>query len=244
LRIATAVGGVVTVVVLLGLGVFWTAVKSEYREVATGYSNTQVISAGLAERGGILIDKALHPWEIEWDLAVDQLVRRIAYVDFFGATIGVMENSPEEEGFLPRWRDALEHIAKPRLLFPDKAVLDDTEIFLRYVRDEVGDDSRPGTSISIGYLAENFIDFGFPGMLAPIAVMGLVLGGALRYFMTRPVPWVVREGFITASVLTIGAGMELSLAKFLGGTIMVIAVLALCLKFAYPHVERWIEHRC
>jgi hypothetical protein len=34
--------------------------------------------------------------------------------------------------------------------------------------------------------------------------------------------------------------MELSLAKFLGSTILTFAVLALCLKFVYPPVERWI----
>ena len=242
LRIATVVGGIVTIVVLLGLGLFWTAVKSEYREVATGFISSQTITAGLGERAGVLIERAIHPGEIEWGMAVDQLVRRIAYIDFFGATIGTVENAPEAEMF-PRWRDALEHIAKPRLLFPGKAVLDDTEIFLRNVRDEIGDDSRPGTSISIGYLAENFIDFGFPGMLLPVAFMGLVLCRTLRYFMTRSVPWAVREGFITALVLTLGPGIELSLAKFLGGTIMVFAALALCLKFVYPTVERWIERR-
>jgi hypothetical protein len=37
--------------------------------------------------------------------------------------------------------------------------------------------------------------------------------------------------------------MELSLAKFLGGTLTVFAILALCLKFVYPTVERWIERR-
>jgi hypothetical protein len=37
--------------------------------------------------------------------------------------------------------------------------------------------------------------------------------------------------------------MELSLAKFLGSTILTFGVLALCLKFAYPPVERRIGHR-
>ena len=39
------------------------------------------------------------------------------------------------------------------------------------------------------------------------------------------------------------AGMELSLAKFLGSTILTLGVLALCIKFVYPPVERWIGHR-
>jgi hypothetical protein len=239
LRVTNLLGGLATIVVLFGLGVFWTAVKSDYRQVATGYSETQAISSTLAERAGVLIDRAVHPGEIEWGLATDQLLRRIAYIDFFGATIGISETAPEPELFA-RWRDALEHVAKPRLLFPDKAALDDTAIFMRYVRDEVGDESRTGTSISIGYLAENFVDFGFPGMLAPIAVMALVLGLTLRYFMTRRVAWAVREGLVTALVVSLSAGMELSLAKFLGSTILVFVVLALCLKFLYPPVGRWL----
>jgi hypothetical protein len=240
LRGSNILGGIATLVVLFGLGVFWTAVKSEYRDVATGSSGFQNISASMTDRVGVLLGKAIHPGEIEWGLATDQLLRRIAYIDFFGATIGVSETAPEPVVFA-RWRDALEHVAKPRILFPDKAALDDTEIFLRYVRGEVGEEGRAGTSISIGYLAENFVDFGFPGMLVPIAIMGVVLGGTLRYFMTRPVAWAVREGIVTASVLTLSAGMELSLAKFLGSTILVSAVLALCLKFFYPSVSRWLR---
>jgi hypothetical protein len=241
LRVTSILGGIAALVVLFGLGVFWTAVKSEYRDAATGFTGSQTISTSVADRAGLLIDKAIHAGDIEWGLATDALLRRIAYIDFFGAAIGISETSPEPV-VLARWRDALEHVAKPRILFPDKAALDDTEIFLKYVRGDVGED-RSGTSISIGYLAENFIDFGFPEMLVPIAIMGLLLGCAVRYLMTRSVAWVVREGFVTALVLTLSAGMELSLAKFLGSTILTFAVLALCLKFVYPPAERWIGHR-
>ena len=242
IRGTNILGGIAVFVVLLGLGVFWTAVKSEYRGVATGYSDSQTVQSTLTDRASVLIGKAIRPGEIEWGAATDQLLRRIAYIDFFGAAIGVSETAPEPETFA-RWRDALEHVAKPRILFPEKAALDDTEIFLRYVREGSAEESRSGTSISIGFLAENFIDFGFPGMLAPVAVMGLVLGYSLRYFMTRPVAWAVREGFVTALVVPLFTGMELSLAKFLGGTILASVMLALCLKYVYPPVERWIDHR-
>jgi hypothetical protein len=242
LRVTNIVGGITTIIALFGLGLFWTAVKSEYREVATGYADSQAITSTIGERAAVLINKAIHPAAIDWGLATDQLLRRIAYIDFFGASIGISETAPEP-GLFVRWADALEHVAKPRFFFPDKAALDDTQIFLRYVREEFAEEGRGGTSISIGFLAENFIDFGFPGMLAPIAVMGLVLGCTLRYFMTRRVAWAVREGFVTALVLPISGGMELSLAKFLGSIILVFAVLALFLKLLYPSVERWIGNR-
>jgi hypothetical protein len=242
LRPTNVLVGGVAVVMLLGLGVFWTAVKADYRDVATGYSGSQAVSSSLVERMGVLMGRAIHPEEIEWGLATDQLLRRMAYIDFFGASISVSETAPEP-GLFARWRDALEHVGKPRFLFPDKAALDDTEIFARYVRGDGSEENRSGTSISIGYLAENFVDFGFPGMLVPIAFMALLAGWTARYFMTRPVAWVVREGFAMALIMTLSSGMELSLAKFLGSTIMSFVVLALCLKFLYPTVKRWLESR-
>ena len=152
LRVTNILGGIVTVMLLFGLALFWTAVKAEYRGVATGYSDSQAISSTMADRAGMLAVKAIHPEEIDWELATDQLLRRLAYIDFFGAAIAISETAPEPEVFA-RWRDALEHVAKPRILFPDKATLDDTQIFLRYVRDEIGDEGRAGTSISVGFLA-------------------------------------------------------------------------------------------
>jgi hypothetical protein len=240
LRTGNIIGGFVAIATLMVLGLFWTAVKSEYRDVVSGYSGAQVVRLPVLERAGLLLHKAVNPGEIDWGLATDQLLRRIAYIDYFGAVIGYTEVAPEPES-LGRWRDALEHIAKPRFLFPDKAVLDDTEVFMRYVRDDVSDEARIGTSISIGYLAENFIDFGFPGMLLPVAAMGLLLGAMLRYVMTRPVAWMVREGFATALVLVLVTGMEISLSKFLGGTIVAFVVLALCLKFLFPFAVRLVK---
>jgi hypothetical protein len=239
LRTGNMIGGFAAIATLLLLGLFWTAVKSEYRYVVSGYSGAQAVTVSASERAGLLLAKAFNPGEIDWGLATDQLLRRIAYIDFFGAVIGNTELAPEPES-LGRWRDSLEHVTKPRVFFPDKAALDDTEVFMRYVHEDVGGESRIGTSISIGYLAENFIDFGFPGMLLPVAAMGLLLGGMLRYFMTRPVTWMVREGFATALVLALVTGIELSLAKFLGGTILFFVVLAFFLKFLFPIAVRFV----
>jgi hypothetical protein len=239
LRIGNMIGGIAAIALLLSLSLFWTAVKSEYRYVVSGYSGAQVVTVSIPERAGLLLHKAVNPGEIDWGLAIDQLLRRIAYIDYFGAVIGYTEVAPEPES-LGRWRDALEHVSKPRFLFPDKAVLDDTEVFGRYVR-EGADEEHIGTSISIGYLAENFIDFGFPGRLLPVAAMGLLLGGMLRYIMTRRVAWMVREGFAIALVLALVTGMELSLSKFLGGTIIAFVVLALSLKFLFPFTMRMVR---
>jgi hypothetical protein len=235
LLIATSAAAALMVLLL-----FWTAIKADYRQLSSGYSDTQAVTASVFERTGWLLGQAMSPSEIEWQASSVQLLRRLAYIDFFGAAIGVSEAAPEAIHF-ERWRDALEHVTQPRFLFPGKAVLDDTAIFVRLTGDSVSEDRRAGTSISVGYLAENFVDFGFPAMLLPVFVIGLLLGLMVRYFLTRPVPWVVGEAFAVACLLTVSAGIEISLAKVLGGVIVAFLVLALILKFMFPSAARWLE---
>ena len=66
------IGGIAAIATLVFLGLFWTAVKSEYRYVASGYSGAQVVTVSIPERAGLLIHKAVNPGEIDWGLAADQ----------------------------------------------------------------------------------------------------------------------------------------------------------------------------
>ncbi len=103
---------------------------------------------------------------------------------------------------------------------------------------------RLGTSISVGYMAENYVDLGFPGMLAGIFVLGLLLALVVRYFMTRSLPWMLREAIVMGFVYNIaGTGMEMSLPKLLGATIMFFLVWSLIARFALPIAMRWLDQR-
>ena len=126
-----------------------------------------------------------------------------------------VESAPDPEHY-ERWRDALNHVFTPRLFFPDKAALSDTDVFERRALGGQSDEEHVGTSISIGHMAENFIDFGFPGMLLPMLGMGLLLGGMARYFMTRPVAWAAREGFALACIMTVSPGVEIVIGQVFG----------------------------
>jgi hypothetical protein len=237
---ASIVISVFSATMLLILALFWTAVKPEYRSVVSGGTNVQAVQIPISERVSWLGGKALSPGDIPWGEALDAFFRRVAYIDFFGASIGVAETAVETEKF-QRWGDALGHVFRPRILFPDKPVLDDTEVFDLLARGEVAAETRSSTSISVGYMAENYVDFRFPGMLVSIFAMGLLMGYVARYFMTRPIAWMTREALMTGLVLTLITGVEMSLSKFLGATILVSLVLALSTRFIYPIIVRWIR---
>jgi hypothetical protein len=230
--------------VLLLLALFWTSVKADYRDYLTGYDeNSQAIRVPLGERMAYLGDKALNIADTKWGETAYMLLIRFAYVDVFGQAISVADNTPEATS-MRQWKDGLSHVFQPRILFPDKAALSDTDVYMRLTRADPTEQVRLGTSISVGYMGENYVDLGFPGMLAGIFVIGVALALIMKYFMTRPLPWMLREGIVMGFAFSAGGvGMEMSLPKILGTMVMFLVVWALIAKIALPIVMRWLDQR-
>lgn len=234
---------VVAALALAVLALFWTSVKADFRELATGSDDSQNIKVSLDVRFGYLANRLARPGEIDWNFASYLLVSRLAYVDIFGSVIGVKLVSPEQ-GTVRQWSEALGHVFQPRFLFPGKPALSDTEVFIRLARGDSTEQMRSATSISVGYLAENYADFEFPGMLVGVFVIGLVLAGICRFFAATPLPWLIRESIIVAFLYAVGGnGVEVSLPKIFGASFMLFIIYALLAKFAFPAGVRWLEAR-
>jgi hypothetical protein len=228
---------------LVYLALFWTSVKAEYREFATGSTDSQYVSVDIDDRFGYLGNRLAASGDIDWTMASYAFLSRLAYTDIFGSVIGVQESSPEP-AFLRQWQDAVEHVVKPRFLFPGKAPLSDTEVYVRLARGDAAAQMRLGTSISVGYVAENFVDFGFPGMLGGIFVLGLMYGVVIRYFMAMKLPWILREGLALGFIYSVAQnGMEMSLPKMLGAAVMFLLVYSLLARFVFPAALGWLKGR-
>jgi hypothetical protein len=237
-----SIASVAWLTVIVGLAIFWSGVKMDYRQFATGSDESQSINVSIGDRLGYIGNRAITPSSVDWNAASYALLTRFAYIDIFGSVITVQEANPEPET-ARQWREALAHVLQPRFLFPDKAPLSDSDVYVRLAKGDPTEAVREGTSISVGYMAENFADFGFPGMLAGIAVIGLIVGSACRYFMMkRNLPWMVREGTVIVLVYSVAqGGLEISLPKLLGAVVMTTLVYMLVVRFAYPYVLRWLN---
>lgn len=238
----------VSAIALMSLGtalaLFWTAVKTDFRQFATGSDESQYVKVGLADRYGYLGQKVSSLGSIDWDAVAQMMLNRIAYVDIFGSVIAVQENSNNAAIYPRQWSEALEHIFKPRFLFPDKGQLSDTDVYARLALGNAAEEMRGGTSISVGYMAENFADFGFPGMLVGIFGMGLIAGGIVRYFMICPLPWIAREAVVMAFIYTCAnTGAEISLPKLLGAAMMFTIIYAVLVRYFLPKVWAWLDER-
>jgi len=237
------VGAAIGLVALVSLALFWTSVKSDYRVYAAGSDESQAIVVQLSERMAYLGSRAISPDAINLKETSYALLSRLAYVDVFGSVIDVQDASPEPVA-MRQWMEAIDHVVTPRFLFPNKPPLLDSEVYMRLARRFSTEEIRLGTSISVGYMAENYADLGFPAMLLGIALLGLIIASSIRILMSFKVPQMVREGLVMAFAFMISRdGVEVSLPKILGALVMFLIVFLLLNKFAFPRVMSWLDHR-
>jgi hypothetical protein len=186
--------------------------------------------------------RATNPSDIDWKDAGYKFLTRFAYVDIFGSVIARPDES-RKLAPLEQWGDALSHVLQPRFLFPNKAALWDSEVYFKLAYFDPAEELRQGTSISVGYMAENYADLGFPGMLVGIGVLGLLSGASYLYFMTRNnLPWMLREGTVLVLVYAAAqGGVEVSLPKILGSLILVTGVYVAIARFGYPRIIAFLD---
>lgn len=223
--------------VLFALSLVWTAVKTDYRNYLSGGQRAQIITRGYVERIQKLYDMVSELEKKDMANALQNMADRISYVDFFGRTLVIVPGRiPHEGGEL--WAGAIRHIFMPRLFFPDKPPLrSDSEITNYYTGLGFGGEAE-GTSVSIGYVAESYIDFGGFWMFAPVLALGFLWGAMYRYFLSRPrMPAII--GYGLAVVVLLGAlHFETTNVKLLGGVVTSFIVAFVVQKFFVKKLVR------
>jgi hypothetical protein len=224
-RAKTWVIGLASVAAVLWVSIVWTAIKMEYRSEMSGKS--------LQEKATWLTDHYLSP-QIDYGDAATRLLDRVAGIELFARVLANLDAGSTNNDF-NFYRAAIQHVITPRVFFPDKAALDDSKITTVLTGARIAED----TSIGVGYIAEAQVDFGFPGLLLPMLAIGFMLGLATEYFMTRPVPVIVRQAFATATSFHV-IYFEIDIDKGLGAFITGWLAMALVLKFGYPLIATWL----
>lgn len=158
-------------IALAFLGAVWTTVKPAYRIALNQGARSQTITISVDERLSVL-GNLLGAIDISnIGVGAIQTALRIAYIEIPSHVIErIPAVQPYEYGTL--WGEAIYQVITPRLLFPDKPPLpSDSERTRRYTGrwyDEVG------SSISMGYFTESYIDFGILGGLLIPFTLGLL----------------------------------------------------------------------
>ncbi|HEY6111210.1 MAG TPA: hypothetical protein VIV62_01715 [Chthoniobacterales bacterium] len=237
-RLALSAAVIATVFVF---GVIWSSIKGQYREFLNQGSGQQEVVVSVEESATKLTDLVTN---FTWDNFTDGLetmILRIGYVKFFALTLAnVPDNVPYERGAL--WFGAVKHVLTPRLFFPEKEAISDSDRTMLYSGVRVAS-AEQGTSIGIGYVAESYVDFGPRWMFAPIFLLGLFYGLIYRVFVVRA-RFKLLCTAIASAILIFGAyAIETSNIKIVGGNVTVILVMtALYFVFRRPF-QAWLEQR-
>jgi hypothetical protein len=224
------------------LSLIWITVKEDYRLWLSEGTREQVVLRTLPERldwlSDQLITDKLMKGNIDYERATRLLLSRIAYTKYYAMVLERLD-----AGLIPsdefRWLGTLKRIMMPRLLFPEKAAVNDSETTKRLLGISIDEK----TSIGVGYIAETHVDFGFPLMLAPLFVIGFAMGRVARMFATMNAPMIIRNGFICGALL-LAFTFESAIDKALPGFILTCVALALCAKYAYPALAQLWHRGC
>jgi hypothetical protein len=216
--------------VIVALAVGWTGIKTEYREFLNKGTRQQVVLVPVDERVAKLATLVGELTPQKLDASIQRLMERLTYVYYFGLAMQVVPDYvAHERGLL--WREAVQSALVPRLLNPGKRVIDDSERTSRYTGTRVAG-AKEGTSISMGYMAESYIDFGAGLMMLPLLVWGLFVGWVYRTLI-RSTRYPL-FGYGCAAVLVgLGAAvLEQSNLKMVASIVLGFLALYLIQKFA------------
>ena len=200
--------------VVIYLSLIWTGVKQEFRSHILPKEGTLNSIAWLASK---YADPDLATMK-----SASKLLERIGYTQFYARVLG-----RDTQQFGGNYERAVEHVLRPRLLFPDKAALDDSAETNSVLGLRI---NTAVTSIGLGYVAEAHIDFGFPGLLAPMLAIGAIVAAIYAYFLSRPAPILLCRAFGVACLFK-SLRFESDINKELGGLLMVFLVMAITLRF-------------
>ena len=160
----------------------------------------------------------------------EDLIARIWSVEQFSL---VLERVPSiydhENGML--LLKTLEHILKPRFLFPDKPVLKrDSWMTEKYAGIKV----HRNTSVGIGYMAEFYVDFGIPLMFLMTILYGMLLGFIYVFITTRATSYYLFLSCVTIPFSNNFLEYEGNFTKLVGGIIVSVFVITIFLIFLSP----------
>jgi len=214
---------------ILLFGVFWMGgMKAAWRaQVDSGEVSEDVVER-LGGFGALAVD-------VTENLTIQEAAENMAgrfssSTGYFADAIRrVPDQVPHEGGALTM--RAVQHVTMPRVLFPEKPSLGmDSWLVREYAGRNVAG-ARLGTSIGFTYIGQFYVDYGFPMMLFPLFLYGVLIGMLYRMPViscpSKEIYFSVVTVIFVASFLTFGSDLAKQAGSIIMKTAAITAVLYL-----------------
>jgi hypothetical protein len=160
--------------------VTWTAIKNDYRSYLDRGNRQQEVSVSRSEAFGKIEEKIGNLSWKDYQLSMTLFLYRVQYIYHLAKTMDrIPDIMPHEFGGL--WWENISFVLEPRLFFPDKPRYEATKKTTKYTGINYAG-YKEGSSFSLGYFADSYIDFGYSGMFIPLALIAMFVGFIYRLF--------------------------------------------------------------
>lgn len=217
----------------------WQYVKPEYRKYLSDGELAQISVRTTQESLTKLFELVSEAGPDAIKDGFEYTVNRLEYIDFLSAAITqVPQNIPHTDGKL--WSGAFSRILQPRLLFPNKEIIDDSEKATLYTGTEFYGADK-GTSVSLGYFAESYVDFGLFGMQVILLVFGLIIGSMYVYVVEHAPSYLVGTALAFPMFFVI-FNFETALDKIVGALFMYFVMYIFVRRIALKPLLTYIKN--
>ncbi|MEQ1553448.1 MAG: hypothetical protein ABL929_04665 [Ferruginibacter sp.] len=229
----------VTLILLFFAGVFWTSIKGEYRLFLNKGSKTQSVQVEKADALNKLIELSENQNASTFTGATENFLDRLQYTYHLAKTMDrVPKVIPYQYG--ANLGSTLAFVFTPRVLNPNKGVYDASVRASKYTGIQYAG-IKKGVSVSLGYFADGYIDFGYIGMYIPLLILGFIYGKSYFYFIKKSSNnYIFNFAVVGAIYLELFAFESDSI--FLIGRLYVNLLIFFLLKiFFFPKIMAYIQ---
>ena len=177
---------VVTTIIAISLffgGAFYQSIKGEYRQFLNQGAKSQTVSVSQSDAFNKLIEISDRKGTDNFDDAIISLLDRFQYTYHLAKTMDrVPTVIPYQYG--ANWGTTIGFVLTPRILNPDKPKYEASVKASKYTGIQYSG-ARSGVSVSLGYFADGYIDYGYIGMFIVLLTLGFIYGGSYFYFVKK-----------------------------------------------------------
>lgn len=232
------------VLIGLTLGVVllvWSAVKGEYRVYLNKGNRQQQVLVSRQEALSKLGEQIGNLKYAEFQKAMIYSTYRLQYVYHFAMAMDkVPDFIPYQNGSV--WGENIGFVLTPRALNPNKKQYNASEKVSKFTGRKFAG-LKEGSSFSLGYFGDSYIDFGPIGMMFALALIALFTTIIFRVFYKMyHLNLLLRYAIINVSLFVFYTFEADGLFLF-GRLLTDFIVFYLLAKFVFPRIQNWVTIR-
>ncbi len=225
--------------VLFAFLIFWSSVKEGYRNYLNQGTRQQQVNVSREEALNYLFDKTGEFTADSFKVGTEKLLYRAQYMQQYSS---VYERVP---AIIPHTNgdnlsSTISFLLMPRFLNPGKTILDPSSKTSFYTGKTFANASQ-GTSISMGYFCDLYIDFGLWIMIIPLLVLTFFIGKVSNYIINSDkYNMIFTYSLFIGTILSLGT-FESDIIFYMGTVRNYTVFMLLGNFFLFPFLNKYIK---